>query len=63
MNLIIKPKLPIYLAIKGLVFDVSSKRDFYGKDGAYGVFAGKDCTKAIAKWTKNEEDLTSDIVI
>jgi membrane-associated progesterone receptor component len=44
------------------VFDVSSKRDFYGKDGAYGIFAGKDCTKAIAKWTKNEEDMTSDIV-
>ena len=38
--------------------------DFYGKNGAYGVFAGKDVTRAIAKWSKdaNEIDRGNDIV-
>ena len=27
------PKLPIYVAMKGIVFDVTSKRDVYGPGG------------------------------
>ena len=33
--------LPIFLAINGIVFDVSEGRRFYGKGNTYNVFAGK----------------------
>ncbi|KAG0242281.1 hypothetical protein BGW41_004495 [Actinomortierella wolfii] len=36
---------PIYVAIKGIVFDVSSKRETYAPGGGYHVFAGKDASK------------------
>jgi membrane-associated progesterone receptor component len=38
------------------------KLDFYGYGKPYGVFAGKDATRAVAKWSKNESDMTSDLV-
>jgi len=33
---------PIYLALNGLVYDVSTGRDFYKTDGPYHYLAGKD---------------------
>lgn len=36
------PSKPIWLAIKGTVFDVSAKRAMYGPGAGYNVFAGKD---------------------
>ena len=36
-----------YLAIKGVILDVSNSH-FYAKDGPYGIFAGKDCSMALA---------------
>lgn len=33
---------PVYVSIKGTVFDVSSKRDTYGPGGSYALLAGKD---------------------
>jgi len=38
---------PIYLAVKGYVFDVSSKPEMYGPGGGYHVFAGKDGSKGL----------------
>eukprot|EP01016_Furgasonia_blochmanni_P007243 TRINITY_DN1289_c0_g6_i4.p1 TRINITY_DN1289_c0_g6~~TRINITY_DN1289_c0_g6_i4.p1 ORF type:complete len:240 (-),score=40.96 TRINITY_DN1289_c0_g6_i4:247-966(-) len=38
----------VYLAIKGTVLDVS-KSEFYSPGGSYHVFAGKDCSVALAK--------------
>ena len=40
------PDLPIYLAINGTIFDVSAGRKTYGPGGSYGVFAGRDATRA-----------------
>jgi predicted heme/steroid binding protein len=40
------PSLPIYLAIKGDVFDVSSNRLRYGPLGTYGHFAGRDASRS-----------------
>jgi predicted heme/steroid binding protein len=37
--------LPVYIGIKGLVFDVSARRDLYGPGGMYAIFAGKDVTR------------------
>uniref|UniRef100_A0A3Q2YD37 NADH:ubiquinone oxidoreductase complex assembly factor 1 n=1 Tax=Hippocampus comes TaxID=109280 RepID=A0A3Q2YD37_HIPCM len=52
---------PIYMAIKGVVFDVTEGKEFYGKHGPYNALVGKDSTRAVAKMSLEEEDLTSDI--
>lgn len=40
---------PIYIGLLGTVFDVSKGASFYGKGGAYHVFAGRDATVGLAK--------------
>ncbi|KAG0133714.1 cytochrome b5-like heme/steroid binding domain-containing protein [Tuber indicum] len=47
---------PVYVAIKGTVFDVSSNRSSYGPGGSYHVFAGKDASRALAKSSVKPED-------
>ena len=37
---------PIYLAIVGLVFDVTKGRPYYGEGGGYSFFSGVDATRA-----------------
>ncbi|KAJ7648516.1 cytochrome b5-like heme/steroid binding domain-containing protein [Mycena rosella] len=41
------PSKPIYVSIKGTVFDVSAKADVYGAGCSYNVFAGKDGSKGL----------------
>lgn len=48
---------PIYVAIKGRIFDVTGGKSVYGPGGAYAMFAGKDASRALAKMTKNDEDV------
>ncbi|KAM9786367.1 neudesin [Syngnathus typhle] len=52
---------PIYMAIKGVVFDVTKGKEFYGKNAPYNALAGKDSTRAVAKMSLEAQDLTSDI--
>ena len=40
---------PLYLGCNGLVFDVSNARGFYGPGAAYGVFAGRDASRGLAR--------------
>ncbi|ORX35024.1 cytochrome b5-like heme/steroid binding domain-containing protein [Kockovaella imperatae] len=40
------PNLPLYLAIDGQVFDVSSNRRVYGPGGSYNFMTGKDASRA-----------------
>ncbi|PWW71738.1 cytochrome b5 [Tuber magnatum] len=47
---------PVYVAIKGTVFDVSNNRSSYGPGGSYHVFAGKDASRALAKSSVKPED-------
>lgn len=54
------PSKPIYVAIKGIVFDVSSKRDVYGPGGSYHVFAGKDGSKGLGLSSLKVEDAIPD---
>uniref|UniRef100_A0A6J0TP54 Neudesin isoform X2 n=1 Tax=Pogona vitticeps TaxID=103695 RepID=A0A6J0TP54_9SAUR len=49
---------PIYLAVKGVVFDVTSGKEFYGKGAPYNALVGKDSTRGIAKMTLDPADLT-----
>jgi membrane-associated progesterone receptor component len=49
----------IYIAIKGLVFDVTRSKHFYGPNGAYGIFAGKDASLGMAKNDTDESILVT----
>ncbi|KAJ8494580.1 hypothetical protein ONZ45_g9723 [Pleurotus djamor] len=51
---------PIYVAIKGTVFDVSHKKDVYGSGKSYNLFAGKDASKALGMSSLKPEDAISD---
>ncbi len=55
------PGKPLLLAIRGQVYDVGRGRNFYGPGGPYGMFAGKDCTRALAKVSFEPELFTGDI--
>ena len=51
---------PIYLGIGGYVFDVSyGGKANYGIGGGYNFFSGIDASRALAKMSFNEEDLTN----
>ncbi|XP_071765671.2 neudesin [Centroberyx gerrardi] len=51
---------PIYMAIKGVVFDVTKGKEFYGKGEPYNILVGKDSTRAVAKMSLDPAHLTSD---
>ncbi|KAJ3075160.1 hypothetical protein HDU98_008997 [Podochytrium sp. JEL0797] len=48
----------IYLSVKGRVYDVTSGASFYGPDGMYGNFAGRDASRGLSKDSFDEEMLT-----
>lgn len=52
--------LPVLVAAKGRVYDVSKGRDYYGKGGPYNCFAGIDCSRALAKVSLDAKDLNAD---
>lgn len=51
---------PIYMAIKGVVFDVTTGKEFYGKGAPYNALVGKDSTRAVAKMSLDPADFTHD---
>lgn len=52
---------PVYLAVRGRVFDVSAGRNFYGPEGPYANFAGRDASRGLACGSFDEEMLTKDL--
>ncbi|KAI1923643.1 Dihydrodipicolinate synthase [Ophidiomyces ophidiicola] len=52
---------PVYLAVRGRVFDVSAGRNFYGPGGPYENFAGRDASRGLACQSFDEEMLTKDL--
>ncbi|EXJ82964.1 hypothetical protein A1O3_06781 [Capronia epimyces CBS 606.96] len=52
---------PVYLAVRGKVYDVTSGRNFYGPGGPYENFAGRDATRGLACQSFDEEMLTKDL--
>ncbi|WVR03123.1 hypothetical protein IAU60_000113 [Kwoniella sp. DSM 27419] len=51
---------PVYLAIDGVVYDVSANRRIYGKGGSYNIMAGRDASRAFCTGCF-ETHLTHDI--
>lgn len=49
----------ILLAINSIVFDVTAGRNFYGPDGMYGNFAGRDASRGMAKQSFDMDMLTA----
>lgn len=53
--------MPVYLAVRGRIFDVSSGRNFYGPGGPYENFAGRDASRGLACGSFDEDMLTKDL--
>jgi membrane-associated progesterone receptor component len=52
---------PVYLAVRGRVFDVTAGRHFYGPGGPYANFAGRDASRGLACGSFDENMLTKDL--
>ena len=52
---------PVYLAVRGKVYDVSPGKNFYGPGGPYENFAGRDATRGLAYQSFDEDVLTKDL--
>ena len=51
---------PLYIGINGKIVDVSyGGLEFYGPGGGYHCFVGNDASRALAKMSMSEEDLSS----
>lgn len=54
--------LPIYIAINGSVYDVSSAPEIYGPDGPYRFFSGRDAARAfVTGCFQNPAEFTYDL--
>ncbi|KAJ3394073.1 hypothetical protein HDU84_000101 [Entophlyctis sp. JEL0112] len=51
---------PVYLALKGVVYDVSSARNMYAPGSGYSAFAGKDASRALGMSSLKAEDCVAD---
>jgi cytochrome-b5 reductase len=48
---------PVWLSAKGEVFDVTRGADFYGPEGGYSLFAGRDASRALALVSLEQKDV------
>ncbi|KAI5301786.1 hypothetical protein KEM55_001505 [Ascosphaera atra] len=53
--------MPVYLAVRGKVFDVTPGKNFYGPGGMYANFAGHDASRGLACQSFDEEMITKDL--
>ena len=53
--------MPVYIAVRGKVFDVTPGKNFYGPGGPYENFAGRDASRGLACGSFDEDMLTKDL--
>lgn len=53
--------MPVYLSVRGRIFDVTPGRNFYGPGGPYQNFAGRDASRGLACGSFDEDMLTEDL--
>ncbi|CAO1630304.1 unnamed protein product [Jaminaea pallidilutea] len=51
---------PVWVAIKGKVFDVTPRREMYEPGKGYHIFAGKDGSRGLGMSSLKPEDAVSD---
>ena len=54
-----KANKKIYVALKGDVYDVSASAEYYGPGSTYDCFAGRDASRAMAKLSFEEAELSN----
>eukprot|EP01124_Arcella_intermedia_P023779 TRINITY_DN3848_c0_g1_i1.p2 TRINITY_DN3848_c0_g1~~TRINITY_DN3848_c0_g1_i1.p2 ORF type:complete len:108 (-),score=20.48 TRINITY_DN3848_c0_g1_i1:104-427(-) len=47
----------ILISVKGVIFDVSASRTFYGEGGSYHPLAGREASVALARTSLEKDDL------
>ena len=52
---------PIYVALRGRVYDVSAGTKFYGPGKAYNHFVGRDASRAFATGCRAAECVSADL--
>ncbi|GAO51883.1 hypothetical protein G7K_5974-t1 [Saitoella complicata NRRL Y-17804] len=52
---------PIWLAIRGLIYDVTRNKSMYGPGAGYNIFAGKDASRGLAKSSLKNEDARGEV--
>ena len=52
--------LPILMAIRGVVFDVSTGANFYSRAAPYNQLAGRDCSLAVGLMSLEQADLDAE---
>ena len=52
---------PVFMGVRGKVFDVTPGRNFYGPGGPYQNFAGRDASRGLACQSFDAEMLTEDL--
>mmetsp|Transcript_24987 Transcript_24987/g.62764 ORF Transcript_24987/g.62764 Transcript_24987/m.62764 type:complete len:185 (-) Transcript_24987:48-602(-) len=55
------PNRRIFLAARGVIYDVSQGRSFYGPGAPYHLFTGTDASRALALTSTDPKDVSSDI--
>ncbi|KAL9932696.1 hypothetical protein V8E36_008395 [Tilletia maclaganii] len=54
------PSKPVYVAVKGTIFDVSERREMYEPGKGYSIFAGKDGSRGLGMSSLKPDDAVPD---